>query len=515
MDQNDYYGGNWTAFNFNSLREWAEKFKTNERTESQNGQTCSCYSNVTYTVHSPSPADVSINSTSENKEPKTSIGPTIAESNIEVDLRQLSRKFALELSPKLLFCRGSLVDLLMSSRVGKYLECKLLESVFVDFGNGDIEKVPTSKEDVFSNKKLSLVEKRKLMKFFTSAMKDSETELGDTNSMTFSQLLDQYGMTGKYRSIFVNGVAMLPIKEPTNYSAQEGLRLSKKYLSSLGRFGNSPLLCPLYGGGCELAQSFCRVSAVYGGICMLNQQITALSRDPQTENWVLKTEDGEIVNSKNLVMSLDYSQSLPTPLQPQTISTRYVSRAIIITDKSLYEDCSVTVTIIPPNDSVTYATRVIQMSEGVGVVPSGYYVLCFSVNSDDGKDPKADLFEAVTSLVDTTDARNVTAQNVDDLSNPTSSSNKPQALFSLFYTHTIRSSSDAGQSDESTPNLIVTPDPDDLIDFGSVVDNVRGKWDGVFGGGDGEKDEGKEFLEKLPDPEEAWSGIGDVAEEEG
>lgn len=405
----------------------------------------------------------------------------------------------------------------MSSRVGKYLECKLLESVFVDFGNGDIEKVPTSKEDVFSNRKLSLVEKRKLMKFFTSAMKDSlsETEQDDTDSMTFSQLLDQYGMTGKYRSIFVNGVAMLPIKEPTHYSAQEGLRQSKKYLSSLGRFGNSPLLCPLYGGGCELAQSFCRVSAVYGGICMLNQQITSLSRDPQTENWVLKTEEGEIVKSKNLVMSSDYSQFLPTPLRPQIISTRYVSRAIIITDKSLYEDCSVTVTIVPPNDTKRYAIRVIQMSEGVGVVPNGYYVLYFSVNSEDGKDPKTDLFEAVTSLVDITDPRSITAQNVDDLSNPTSPSNKPQALFSLFYTHTIRSTSDAGQSDESAPSLIVTPDPDDLIDFGSVVDNVRGKWDSVFGGGDGEKDEGKEFLEKLPDPEEAWSGIGDVAEEEG
>lgn len=46
----------------------------------------------------------------------------------------------------------------------------------------------------------------------------------------------------------------------------EGLKSVKVYLQSLGRYGNSAYLCPLYGVGSELAQAFCRYNMDFRGL---------------------------------------------------------------------------------------------------------------------------------------------------------------------------------------------------------------------------------------------------------
>jgi RAB protein geranylgeranyltransferase component A len=43
---------------------------------------------------------------------------------------------------------------------------------------------------------------------------------------------------------------------------------------SLGRFGNTPFLWPMYGSG-ELPQAFCRLCAVFGGVYYLDRPIEA------------------------------------------------------------------------------------------------------------------------------------------------------------------------------------------------------------------------------------------------
>lgn len=53
----------------------------------------------------------------------------------------------------------------------------------------------------------------------------------------------------------------------------DGILAIQKFLNSLGRYGNTPFLFPMYGCG-EIPQCFCRLCAVFGGIYCLKRTIT-------------------------------------------------------------------------------------------------------------------------------------------------------------------------------------------------------------------------------------------------
>lgn len=80
-----------------------------------------------------------------------------------------SRRYNLEKTPKLLLSRGDIVELIISSGTGSYLEFRLVEKLYFWFQN-TLNLVPGSKEDVFLNKEMTLIQKRRLMKFLTFAM---------------------------------------------------------------------------------------------------------------------------------------------------------------------------------------------------------------------------------------------------------------------------------------------------------------------------------------------------------
>ncbi|EGO01488.1 hypothetical protein SERLA73DRAFT_176791 [Serpula lacrymans var. lacrymans S7.3] len=55
----------------------------------------------------------------------------------------------------------------------------------------------------------------------------------------------------------------------------------RSYLKSSGRYGSSPFLVGHYGGLGEMAQGFCRMSAVHGGVYILGRSVTRISHEPQ------------------------------------------------------------------------------------------------------------------------------------------------------------------------------------------------------------------------------------------
>ncbi|WAR12213.1 RAE1-like protein [Mya arenaria] len=74
------------------------------------------------------------------------------------------RKFNLDLSPKVLYSVGDMVELLIQSDIAKYCEFKTITQILT-VTQGKVEKVPCSRADVFSSKSVSMLEKRMLMKF--------------------------------------------------------------------------------------------------------------------------------------------------------------------------------------------------------------------------------------------------------------------------------------------------------------------------------------------------------------
>lgn len=57
----------------------------------------------------------------------------------------------------------------------------------------------------------------------------------------------------------------------------------RRYLRSAGRYGASPFLVGHYGGIGEVAQGFCRVAAVQGGIYILGREVSAISHSVHSE----------------------------------------------------------------------------------------------------------------------------------------------------------------------------------------------------------------------------------------
>ena len=70
---------------------------------------------------------------------------------------------------QLLFARGSLVELLISSNIARYAEFRSVTRVLT-WLNGRLEPVPCSRADVFATHHVTVVEKRMLMKLLTVCM---------------------------------------------------------------------------------------------------------------------------------------------------------------------------------------------------------------------------------------------------------------------------------------------------------------------------------------------------------
>jgi len=78
------------------------------------------------------------------------------------EVKKLYRKFNIDLAPKLLYSRGSLVELLISSNIARYTEFRNVSRV-VTWHEDKLTPVPCSRADVFSTQNISVVEKRMLM----------------------------------------------------------------------------------------------------------------------------------------------------------------------------------------------------------------------------------------------------------------------------------------------------------------------------------------------------------------
>lgn len=133
------------------------------------------------------------------------------EKHLFAELLRTSRSYNLDSTPKLLGSRDKLVETLIRSGVGRYLEFKSVDDIYI-LNQGSLEKVPSSKEDVFTNKSVSLIEKRKLMKFLTFAMDYEETNpiFENTDNMTYIKFLEEkFKITGKLQQAIVYAIALV------------------------------------------------------------------------------------------------------------------------------------------------------------------------------------------------------------------------------------------------------------------------------------------------------------------
>ena len=122
-----------------------------------------------------------------------------------------SRDYAISLSPSVLPATGPLITALVQSGVARYGAFKLLDAIGIYGTDGTVETIPASKEDVFKSKALSLVEKRKLMKFlmFASGEFDASDVLRGKEGVAFSEFLrgPEFGLSAELASAVAYALA--------------------------------------------------------------------------------------------------------------------------------------------------------------------------------------------------------------------------------------------------------------------------------------------------------------------
>lgn len=372
-----------------------------------------------------------------------------------------SRKFNLDLSPKFLYSRGKMVELLLSSQVSRYMEFISITNILT-FITNRLEVVPCSKSDVFTNKKVSVIEKRILMKVLDACLvyKDGSLVFKGFEEDTFYNYLKAKKVPDHLIHYIIYAIVMGTKETPCLVAVKQ----AQQFLFSIGAYGNSPFLWPMYGSS-ELLQAFCRLCAVFGGIYYLNRGIESLVIEDG--NCVGVISNNQLLSAKHVILSSDV-----TPkefISEEETSKRKISRGILITDKPLYNSGRDGVSLVkfPPSEDLEECITLIELSSVSGACPKGLYIahlwcLCKSSPQKDFEEIVSKLFsEDKSGESNENQAETVAEKLIED---------KPRILYSLYF------SIDDVYIKTSTrmpPNIFVCSGPDMGLDFESNINQAK------------------------------------------
>ncbi|WVQ79147.1 hypothetical protein IAT38_001243 [Cryptococcus sp. DSM 104549] len=380
LDPNDYYGGEQASLTLDELVQWSSSQPA-----------------------APSPSSSSSTSISYSQASTSALTPSL-----EAD----RRRYALSLFPAVLPSRGALIDTLISSDVSKYVSFRMLDSVAVwDEAEGGIRRVPGSKEEVFKDKSVGLLEKRKLMKFLMFAAGDFETEevLQGKEAQPLIQFLQESFTLPSHLATSIT-YAIAHCTSLTDETLPALLR-TRRYLKSIGRYGPSAFLVGQYGGAGEVAQGFCRACAVFGGTYVLGESAIPESIEASGDRGItfkLPCHPRPVTASHLIASSRHIPSSFLTP--PASSETSVTSHCVAIvsslpealqrkkapvqegeegTEEEVVNDDTAVVVFPPEGDSPL--VRCFVMAYGTGSCPSGQFIIYLSSPASPSTSPSDHL----------------------------------------------------------------------------------------------------------------------------
>jgi len=344
-----------------------------------------------------------------------------------------------------------------------------------------LSRVPCSKRDVFQTKLLSPMDKRRLMKFLqiasdyatavasTPLASNPATSQGDESEskneieeeivtslnerqlqqgrslyrpqnktvaksdvevlekcmkegMPFDKYLSQHHkLSDHMKKVVIHAMAMgSHHADVEEYSTKDGMNDLSKHLQSLGKFGGTAFLFPLYGSG-ELSQAFCRSAAVHGATYLLRRGPQSIHLDEAGKAVAVEVngcayDDNDVVSNKvitatNIVIP---SQMLRKESHVKKSALRVYRRVSILKGKLVKdEDANELhgseqrhVIIIPPGDENMKNKSVINgisLDESVNIAPRqvddvSTTILYLSTISEDADGGATMLEKAVKSI---------------------------------------------------------------------------------------------------------------------
>ena len=138
-------------------------------------------------------------------------------------------------------------------------------------------KVPANDSEALRSKLMGLFEKKRCMNFYKYVenleIDDEKTwKKIDINVQPMRDVYSKYNLEANTIDFLGHAVALHTTDEYLELPARDTVDKIQLYLESIGRYGDSPFLYPIYGLG-GLPEAFSRLCAIHGGTYMLNTNV--------------------------------------------------------------------------------------------------------------------------------------------------------------------------------------------------------------------------------------------------
>lgn len=402
-----------------------------------------------------------------------------AEVKREADQLGSSRRYTLALAPQLIHSRSNLVSQLVDSKAFRQIEFLAVGSFFVyqlsqSSSAPSLSRIPSTREDVFSNTVIPTRSKRYLMKFLKFVLDfDSEPQTDAWHSHADEPLQGFLASEFKLDSALQSYIITLTLSHDNKVSVKDGLTAINRHLTSMGVFGPGfAAVYPKWGGLSEVAQVGCRAAAVGGAVYMLGSGISHVQNTPsgsgQTDALLkLQLTNDVIVKTKQLVQGSERSTGQASRISRLTAITKY--------DLSTLFELQTEGAPTPAVAVIAFPAGSIDAAEGT---PSKYPAYAMVHSSDTGECPQGQYIIYLSTMYDAS-SKSVLEKALSSLVTFILGGEVPSSpsIYQLYYTQSIRTSSLVVDSNTVTFPL----PPTDLAFNDSILESVREAWNVVKG----------------------------------
>jgi Rab GDP dissociation inhibitor len=187
---------------------------------------------------------------------------------------------------------GKLVKMLLHTKVTKYLEWKCVDASYVaQYQKGGllkgaklgVFKVPANDMEALKSSLMGLFEKKRCMNFYKYLENldwDNQKTWKniDPSNVEMKDVYKKFSLETNTIDFLGHAVALQTTDQYLNLPAKDTIEKMQLYLESIGRYGDSPFLYPIYGLG-GLPEAFSRLCAIHGGTYMLNTNVDEILFD--------------------------------------------------------------------------------------------------------------------------------------------------------------------------------------------------------------------------------------------
>jgi|EP00927_Polykrikos_kofoidii_P086033 Rab GDP dissociation inhibitor len=353
----------------------------------------------------------------------------------------MNRDWNVDLVPKFIMASGTLVKILLKTRVSRYLEWKSCDRSYVYqptsgglFSSAkSIHSVPTTPGEALKSAMMGIIEKPRFVNFVNFVQNwddaDPSTHQGlDPALHTMQQVFDKFGLQSSSVEFIGHAVAMSPNDEYLGQSCGRTIKSCKLYLESLMQFGGSPFIYPIYGLG-GLPEGFSRLSAINRGTYMLNKPVDGFVYDDDGKVCGVKSGD-EVARAKQVICDPSYAGPQKTEVKAKIIRCICILSAPIPDTKKTDGTPALSVQIILPQSQLNRKNDVYVMmvSWAHMIAAKDKYVAIVSTTVETN-DPEKEIQPALDLLGPITEK----FVNISDYSVPTDDGTKDQVFVTTSY----------------------------------------------------------------------------------